>query len=482
MNRSFFVSIILLAAAAPAYASVVVTEIMYDLADSDAGREWIEIKNTGSSQVDLTVWKLFEADTNHGIAAAGSQMLALPAGAYAIVADNVEKFLIDYPNFSGILFDSSFSLSNTGEAISIRNPELADIDSVAYASSLGAAGDGNSLQKVGNEWIAALPTPGAPNADDPVQPPAVSGEASEPVVSGGGGPVEMADSFSKIRASAGADRTVLAGAETVFEGSAEGFVDATADKIRFHWNFGDGKTGEGNKVAHVFSFPGVYEVFLTVSFAGVSASDSAKITVVENPVVISEIKYGKFIEIYNASARKIDFSKFGVSIGGAKPFYFPDGTFLPPWAYLALEPSLLGFEIPQSGEIKILYPNGKVLLSSIYPNFILGEKESLSLVDDAWTKSKITPGAKNELVKIETAPFGKTPPDWKKPLGSSKPGFETAKKPGFFPPGGLKEPDDATEISLASASYPSEYVWLFFGLGLGILGGLVFFVAKRYLV
>src|SRR3989344_3495387 len=282
MNRSFFVSIILLAAAAPAYASVVVTEIMYDLADSDAGREWIEIKNTGSSQVDLTVWKLFEADTNHGIAAAGSQMLALPAGAYAIVADNVEKFLIDYPNFSGILFDSSFSLSNTGEAISIRNPELADIDSVAYASSLGAAGDGNSLQKVGNEWIAALPTPGAPNADDPVQPPAVSGEASEPVVSGGGGPVEMADSFSKISASA----------------------------------------GEGNKVAHVFSFPGVYEVFLTVSFAGVSASDSAKITVVENPVVISEIKYGKFIEIYNASARKIDFSKFGVSIGGAKPFYF----------------------------------------------------------------------------------------------------------------------------------------------------------------
>ena len=475
MIRTFFVSIILLAAAAPAFAGVVITEIMYDLDGADTGREWVEIKNTGSSQVDLTDWKLFEANTNHGITAADPQTLMLPASAYAIIADRVEKFLIDHPNFTGILFDSSFSLSNTGETIGIRNSEAADIDSVAYSSGWGAAGDGNSLQKAGNEWIAALPTPGAPNANTSTQSQAVSEEESPQTSSEGGGPVEMAESSSKIKASAGADRTVLAGAEVVFEGSAEGFVDATADKIRFHWNFGDGKTGDGNKVAHKFSFPGIYEVLLTVSFAGISVSDSAKITVVENPVVLSEIKYGKFIEIYNASARKIDFSGFGLALGGAKPFYFPEGTFLSPWAYLALDGELLGFEIPQSGEIKILYPNGKVLLSSMYPNFILGEKESLSLVDDAWTKSKITPGAKNEILKTFSVPAAKGGAQPR--LGAGEPASSGAEKK-----------DDVETINLTASANNTALpefltdggIWLFSGLGAGILGGLAIFFAKRF--
>lgn len=475
MIRNFLISIILLAAAAPAFAGVVITEIMYDLDGlSDTGREWIEIQNNGSSQIDLAGWKLFEANTNHGITAAGSQTFVLPAGAYAVIADNVEKFLADWPSFSGTFFDSLFSLSNTGEALALRNSELADSDAVTYSSDWGAQGDGKSLQKIGGGWVAALPTPGfGPVGEEPTQQTAGSsgGEVSN---TGVGVPLEMSESVSKIKAGAGADRTVLAGAEVVFEGSADGFTDATADKIRFHWNFGNGKTGEGNKVAHVFSFPGTYEVFLTVSFAGVSASDSVKITAVENPVVVSEIKYGKFIEIYNASPRKIDFSKFGLSFAGAQPFYFPDGTFLVPWAYLALEHELFGFEIPQSGEIKILYPNGKILLSSVYQLLVLGEKESLSLVDGRWQKSKVTPGAKNEVVKISSA----------LPVST---GNRTQAK--LEPPVAGAGEKVVEEINLASVSsqtsnfsylFNSEYIWLLAGLCAGIFGGLALFFAKRY--
>jgi len=67
------------------------------------------------------------------------------------------------------LFDSAFSLSNTGEALAIKNGAGEVEDSVSYISSIGAAGDGGSLQRSNNTFIAALPTLGVfPGAIKPV--------------------------------------------------------------------------------------------------------------------------------------------------------------------------------------------------------------------------------------------------------------------------------------------------------------------------
>src|SRR3989344_1169913 len=94
-----------------AESSLKITEIMYDLPGSDSGREWIEVYNAGSADIDLSLFKFFEANTNHGLVTIGSPTLA--AGAFAIVADNPVNFSVDWPSFSGLVFDSSFSLSNT---------------------------------------------------------------------------------------------------------------------------------------------------------------------------------------------------------------------------------------------------------------------------------------------------------------------------------------------------------------------------------
>ena len=45
-------------------AQIEITEIMYDVPGSDAGREWIEIHNTGNT-TDLTDWRFFESGSNH---------------------------------------------------------------------------------------------------------------------------------------------------------------------------------------------------------------------------------------------------------------------------------------------------------------------------------------------------------------------------------------------------------------------------------
>lgn len=451
--------------AAPAYAGVAITEIMYDLdGPADTGREWVEIQNTGASPADITDWKFFENGTNHGLTLISGNA-ALQPNSFAIIADNAEKFLIDWPGFSGTLFDSSFSLSNTGETLALRTPELVDADAVTYSSDWGAQGNGKSLQKIGNEWAAASPTPGT--GGDSQTPPA-NPSAGEDSNSGGGGPVEMADSTSKIKASAGEDRTVLAGAEVIFEGSAEGFVGATADKIRFHWNFGDGKTGEGNKIAHAFSYPGVYSVFLAASFAGASASDSVKITVIENPVVVSEIQPGQggWLEIYNSSPRKVDFSNFGVQVAGGKIFYFPENTFLAPHAYVVVAADTIGFEIPKEGEMRMVYPNGKVLLASAYHGSGVSLSESASFIGGAWAQTKATPGAKNEFVKklaLSSAPASASSSGEPNQYAS-----QTASVINIESPAG------------AQAFWGGNYFWLFAGLGAGALAAAIFFFGKRY--
>ncbi|MEK7509167.1 MAG: lamin tail domain-containing protein, partial [Patescibacteria group bacterium] len=147
-----------------ASAQVLISELMYDLAEgSDAGREWIEVYNAGASPLTLTDWKLYENGTNHKVTAVqGGEILA--PGMYAIIAGDVGKFKADHPMLSGQLFDSAFSLSNTGESFALRDSAGVDIDSVTYTSVLGANGTGDSLQRMqlvsGGGFSAGIPTPG----------------------------------------------------------------------------------------------------------------------------------------------------------------------------------------------------------------------------------------------------------------------------------------------------------------------------------
>ena len=145
-----------------ASAAVSINEIMYDLEGADTGREWIEVYNNSDSSVDLSTFKFFEADTNHALVVASGESALAPHG-YAVIVSDPEKFQIDWPNFSGSVFDSSFSLSNEGEALIIKDENLNVVNEYSYLSSTGAAGDGKSLQLVSGVWKGAPPTPGKTN-------------------------------------------------------------------------------------------------------------------------------------------------------------------------------------------------------------------------------------------------------------------------------------------------------------------------------
>ena len=105
------------------YASetVVINEIMYDVSGTDSDREWIEIYNGGTSSVDVSSWKFFEEGSNHSLTVhIGSAVI--PADGYAMIVDSPDAFLLDWPDYSGTILDSSWSsFTNTGESLALKD-------------------------------------------------------------------------------------------------------------------------------------------------------------------------------------------------------------------------------------------------------------------------------------------------------------------------------------------------------------------------
>lgn len=367
-----------------AQAQVVISEIMYDLEGADSDREWIEIFNSGSGLIDLSGWKFFENEINHSLNLIQGQS-ALIGGGRAVIAASSTKFLIDWPNFSGALFDSSFSLSNTGEGLVIKDDSLNIVDIVFYNSSWGASGNGYSLQKVNNQWIAASSTPGneTPGISEQVNQSfqatsSISSESNQIILFGSIAPLENS---SSIKAIAGQDRTVIAGAETEYKGKAFGLKDEPLENARYLWIFGDGTEKEGKTTRHTYFLPGIYQAVLNVSSGYYSASDYLKVTVISNELYISEIKTGtdSWIEIHNPSIRTLDISRWVLKSRDQK-FVFPDSTYILPKSFLAVVKSVSAISpAPVFGEAELLYPTGFSADLFSY-NGLLEENESFNRI------------------------------------------------------------------------------------------------------
>ncbi len=400
-------------------ANVIFNEIMYDLAEgSDGGREWIEVYNNGAQGVDISGWRLYEAETNHKINLFGDNgSFIIPAGGYAVIADNPSNFLTDWPSFSGTVFDSSFSLNNTGEELAIHDADLNNVDSVFYTSDWGAAGDGNSLQKVGGEWLAAGPTPGAQNSSESAVLP--EEETQEQTSAGGdsGWPEYVPpEDRPKISAYAGKDMVLTVGALGEFRGEGYDFEDQPLEKAKYSWNFGDGSLGEGQNISHFYRYPGEYIVTLDVSSGKNSAADRLIAKAVPNKIIISEVKTGpeSFAELYNGSKEEINISGWQIRSSsplqaGYKTFVLPENTFVKPFGYSVFPVFVSGITFPEGGgKVELLYQTGLSADSFEYNGF-LAEGRSFSCAISDIPQKRIyiadeTPGQVNikTIVPIST--------------------------------------------------------------------------------
>ncbi|HEX9608910.1 MAG TPA: lamin tail domain-containing protein [Candidatus Paceibacterota bacterium] len=343
------------------HAQVSITEIMYDLEGTDTGREWIEVRNNGTSSVDLNTWTFFEGDTNHKLSAVlGTGVVS--GGAYAVIADNADAFRADWPGFSGTLLDSAFSLNNTGELLTLRNDVGVDVDSVLYRADWGATGDGNTLNLQGETWIPASPTPGTSASQSTVSPTVDIGGSNSSVESNkstsASAMATLPEARYMARLEADKDRTVAVGASEFFEARAYDQNGGGLSAVTYTWNFGNGVVYEGKEVLHAYSHPGSYVVVVTAD-APRGYHEANRFTVTAEPTLlrISGV-VPQYIALNNDSHREIDLSMWSLR-SGEEVFQVPHGTVILPGSTLRFSSTVTGLTSSAIGDVALLYPNGQ---------------------------------------------------------------------------------------------------------------------------
>ncbi|MFZ5559328.1 MAG: lamin tail domain-containing protein [Patescibacteria group bacterium] len=375
--------------------AVVINEIMYDLEGSDTDREWVEVFNNSDTAVDLTDWKLWEGGTNHKLTAFRGGAVLSP-NAYAVIADKPDKFLIDNPSYSGIIFDSTFSLSNEGENLILKDKNLITIDEVLYSSSWGAKGNGRSLQRkdpAETNWGSGVPTPGALNNISPEEAGEETKKPETPTIPMGNNPPI---------AEAGDNIIAFINQEIKFDGTKSS--DPDNDELAYSWNMGDGKLVEKPGFAYKYNYPGTYLVTLMVYDGFYYVSDTITVKIQTGQITINEFlpnpsgkdEEEEWIEIYNDSDSIVDISGWQLDdiVSGSQPFVFSENTLIAPKSYIVFSRQITGIALNNDKDsVRLLLPEGVVFQEINYEKPPLGKSSARTPEGFVW--SEPTPGLAN---------------------------------------------------------------------------------------
>ena len=370
--------------------ALIFNEIMYDPAGADTDREWIELLNESNNTVDLTSWKFFEANTNHGLSSFQGS-LTIPIGGYVIIANNPAKFLEENVTFQGSIVKASFSLSNSGEYIAIKNNSGSIQDSLTYIPTLGGQDDGTTLSFIGGAWARGEKTPGAMNiiSTQTVTPPTIetkSDTVSNTNIVQNTQPTFIAPAISissDLNVSSVNEKIVLAGADAEFVARASIAGKKVPENAEFIWSFGDGGTRSGKSVGYHYQYPGTYVAMVEVSADGAVATSKTRVKVIAPELSITDIgkETGKtYIEISNNSSYEVDLSNWMLSINQIK-YPLPRNTIIMGKQKVRFAGSVLGFAslpITSTSTIKILYPDHTEML-----RYIASTTEEIKLLEVA---------------------------------------------------------------------------------------------------
>lgn len=380
-----------------------ITEVQFDPSGTDTDREWAEVLNDGASVIDFSKYKFFEANVNHSITALSTA--TLESGEYAVVIQDAAKFFTDYPNFTGKAFTSSFSLSNTGEALAFKTSGGATADSYTYSPGTTGSGNGLSEQLVSGSWTKGTPSPGLANvasvasstesietttattttttttSSTTVVTATVTETIEVPKI------VYVPKSYwptsEKIYVSAGSNKMTVTGAEVQFEGKV--FDPESKQQLTtgdFHWSFGDGYELSGSRGAkHIYRFPGEYTAVFQASSDGRSEEDRVYVKVV-NPEV--SLKLGRdnnldYVEItnnYNEELKLDDFVLTQLDQNGlvVKSFTLPKGFSVLPKRSIKIDLELTKFTGPVVA-VGLNYSSGIQLAKADNPNLLKDLKD-----------------------------------------------------------------------------------------------------------
>ncbi len=295
--------------------ALILSEIMYDPNGSDTGNEWVEVYNNGIGELDITNYKLFESNINHSINVHTSYTnlngSILQAGDYAVIADNVASFMILYPNYTGKLYDSAFSLLNAGELLELKVNGITE-SSIAYTPVDKSSGTGGTLNYIVNVWLPFMASPGASSTmqEVTIESAATTTSTTSTIVYNTGyssGTYRLGN----IKMLVPKEMDVALGSEAEFFVK---FVDSKDNILNanIYWSFGDGGEGTGATTTHRYYREGTYIAFVEGSTPSAYGVERIMINVTKPQVEIREVT-SEYVSLYNKSDEDIDIGGFKIS-------------------------------------------------------------------------------------------------------------------------------------------------------------------------
>lgn len=487
-------AVVLCFALAPpsAFASVVVNEIAWMGTANSANDEWIELYNDGSEEVVLDGWSLVAEDGSPAITLTGR----VGARGYFLLERT------DDESVPGVSADMIYTgaLGNAGELLRLKNGSGSVVDTVD-ATSGWPAGDNTTKEtmqrRLAGVWITAPGTSRAVNAgtvsqeqqDVPAEKEKESSNKTSAVgSSGGASPTYVPpEKLPRITAYAGRDIDAVVGEEISFYGEAYGFSDDPLENARYLWNFGDADVREGQRVTHVYAFPGTYIVRLHVASGMHTAFDDVTVRVSRNAVAISEIVPGAggWVELQNDGAHAVHVGGWAFIVRSLnRTFVLPAGMVIAPRSYAVLLSTTTYVPLSSGGDsVSMMYPND-TLADAVTYAFLVPPGKSVSRTGlDVFITSP-TPGEVNEDLlstrAVVIAPI-KANIQQSKPVVLPVVQQEYADIATTTPATDLvAQSGEAAVAQSISRSYVREYAWLLLSIGVGVCaGGIYALVRKR---
>lgn len=282
----------------------------------------------------------------------------------------------------------------------------------------------------------------------------VSSHASQTSIS------TVPESFN-LKVSAGRKRFALAGAEVEF--GANTIIEGnTNSSVSYEWAFGDGNSGGGKEIRHIYRFPGEYNIVLNAKAGGNDAVSRTEIKIVEAEISIKEIKSGQggFVEISNNSSYETNIGNFTLSYASSTSVISKD-TIIMPRSSIKIPLS-----IPESATVVLKYPEGGVLavLESSLANSpekekIISQLESkLAYLEDEAIKMKL---AENDLPK-EIAQTISNPVEVSSEIASEKTPSknESASTGEEVPKGSMGQTEQSAALLNAFENHEENQTWI----------------------
>ncbi|KKU92467.1 MAG: hypothetical protein UY21_C0001G0090 [Microgenomates group bacterium GW2011_GWA1_48_10] len=157
----------------PQPGKIIINEAVNSATDSE---EWVELYNSGGSPVDVTGWKVADADSDDTF----PSVSPIPAGGFAVVVPSTSTLVIPASAIKIQLSNGTVGsgLNASGDKLVLSDSSNNEIDKMSYASNhdaftgLGVNGSGQSMARSPNgvdtdtvgDWVSnATPTPGLTN-------------------------------------------------------------------------------------------------------------------------------------------------------------------------------------------------------------------------------------------------------------------------------------------------------------------------------